>query len=123
MARLDPGDVPRFNVNNHPLPPLTYLESKIVSPARLHMQLMVLRLPGQEWRPSDTLQQGLRGHTLAFQNPSPDQLCHVIPYDPSRLPSIVTVRTPQLERLLPVCTAMPLQLQHVIFPPHAGGPH
>ncbi|GLC67379.1 hypothetical protein PLESTF_000549700 [Pleodorina starrii] len=68
LARLDPGDVPRINHLGDPLPTPTFLESQVLSRARVMQQILVLHLAG---RPPDVYPQAVRAHGVAIASADP----------------------------------------------------
>ncbi|GLC60353.1 hypothetical protein PLESTB_001603100 [Pleodorina starrii] len=88
LARLDPGDVPRVNHLGDPLPTPTFLESQVLSRARVMQQILVLHLAG---RPPDVYPQAVRAHGVAIASADPRLWRGLLPARTADLAGSITV--------------------------------
>jgi hypothetical protein len=83
LVRVDTGKLPSH------LEPLTYLENKLLAPQRGSRCLMICNTGRR--RPADTCHKYLRGHVVAFPNPSTNELCDQFPLEMSKIPEVLQV--------------------------------
>ena len=88
LVRLDPRTAPQ-------LPELTYLETILLAIIRVHRHTIMLRCNSHyTMKPDDidpTLSKGLRGHVIAFPNPSAASMTKIFPYPLAELPKLIQV--------------------------------
>ncbi len=86
LVYVDPGPLPSF------LPPLTLMERTIVSALRPCRYVMFCRPPdAKAYRDNDTFHMGLKGHVVAFANPSPATMARTFPMPLADIPEVMKV--------------------------------
>lgn len=91
-VRVDTGSLPIARSVAEQLQPLTLAESLLVSVLRPVRSHVVLRPPGSTRRANDTYQWSMRGHVVAFPNPSPGHLAQCLPCPLEEMPNLIQVR-------------------------------
>ena len=95
LVRIDIGPDPLGPDGLHLLPPLTWIESWLVSPFRLHQTILICFGKSDVWntgaRYFSPRQKAQQGHSYSKLNPALDEFTGMIPFDLDRIPEFIQV--------------------------------